>query len=523
MNKFKALLFSGLLGISQSVMAANGTLLYVPMDDRPVCLDYTVETMQAAGWDIKTPPRDYIAGSVKKGEPDKLMEWLEQEGKTSTAIVASTDALIYGGLVGSRTHEIPLDTIKARAERLLSLKKNTHNQKIYLFTTIMRSPKASSAPVEPAYYAQWGPKLFRLGALEDKQELDVIKRKERKELAALRSEIPEDVLTDLYNRRGNNLKATELLLSGIEAGDFDYALLGRDDTASYSQAHREARAMDILVRELPKGRIRFFAGADQLGLILLQRAASRLQYELPLVAVKYAEGKGGQTIPSYEDNTVAESAKQHIFAAGAFPIRKLSHADVILSINTPKNGVCLEASNVANTDEATPELCKFVSDIANTIYNEKKPVIVADVKYGNGADNGLVPLMFKEGVAYDVAAYGGWNTSGNALGFALAQGLLASKMSKEDHDSLLKQRYLDDWAYQANARMQVYQTLIWPKQWPNSGLKDWPLRAAEKAVAQAIKEKAEPLMQEAVHEYKFTLPWQRMFEVQVSKNIEGKQ
>ena len=521
--RLQNLLLAGTLLFAFNAEAAKPSILYVPMDNRPVCLDYTVQTMQAAGWDVEVPPLELIANAKESGKSDELFDWLESKSEESVAVVASSDALLYGGLVGSRTHEIPLDTIKARAERLLSLKKNTHNQKIYLFTTIMRSPKASSAPVEPAYYAQWGPKLFRLGALEDKQELDVIKRKERKELAALRSEIPEDVLTDLYNRRGNNLKATELLLSGIEAGDFDYALLGRDDTASYSQAHREARAMDILVRELPKGRIRFFAGADQLGLILLQRAASRLQYELPLVAVKYAEGKGGQTIPSYEDNTVAESAKQHIFAAGAFPIRKLSHADVILSINTPKNGVCLEASNVANTDEATPELCKFVSDIANTIYNEKKPVIVADVKYGNGADNGLVPLMFKEGVAYDVAAYGGWNTSGNALGFALAQGLLASKMSKEDHDSLLKQRYLDDWAYQANARMQVYQTLIWPKQWPNSGLKDWPLRAAEKAVAQAIKEKAEPLMQEAVHEYKFTLPWQRMFEVQVSKNIEGKQ
>ena len=130
--KVRAFLLGALLTISQSAIAANGTLLFVPLDDRPVCLDYTVETMKAAGWDVKTPPREYISGAIKKGEPDKIMDWLEENGKTSTAVVASSDALIYGGLVGSRTHEIPQEILQKRAERLLALKNNTHNQKIYI-------------------------------------------------------------------------------------------------------------------------------------------------------------------------------------------------------------------------------------------------------------------------------------------------------------------------------------------------------------------------------------------------------
>ena len=113
----------------------------------------------------------------------------------------------------------------------------------------------------------------------------------------------------------------------MESGDFDYMLIGRDDTAAYSQAHREAREMDILVNELPKEKIRFFAGADQLGLLLLSRAANRLQYELPLVNVTYAVGKGGKTVPTYEDDTVAVSAKQHIYAAGGFPVYSRKNAD----------------------------------------------------------------------------------------------------------------------------------------------------------------------------------------------------
>ena len=514
MRLLKGLVLGALLLASESALAASGTLLYVPMDDRPVCLDYTVETMRAAGWDVKVPNREWISGSVKKGEPEKLMDWLEKEGKTSTAIVASSDALLYGGLVGSRTHAIPAKTLEQRAERLLHLKHNTHNQQIYIFTTIMRSPKASGAPVEPAYYAQWGPKLFRLGALEDKNELERLHHRERKELASLRAEIPQEVLSDLYGRRALNLKTTKLLLHGVENGDFDYFLLGRDDTASFSQAHREARETDVLVRELPRGRIRFFAGADQLGLVLLTRATAKLQYEYPLVNVTYAAGKAGATIPSYEDNTVAESAKQHIYAAGAYPVRKRDNADLVLAINTPKDGKCLEASNALNTAAVTPEVKNFVAKVARILKNGHD-VAVADVKYGNGADNALVPELLRQDVAYKLSAYGGWNTSGNTLGFALAQGLLAKSMLESDQAYLLEQRYLDDWAYQANARMQVYQKVIWPQSWPNSGLKDEQLTGATQAVATTIKKVAEPVMGKAADKYSFTLPWQRMFEVQV--------
>lgn len=35
----------------------------------------------------------------------------------------------------------------------------------------------------------------------------------------------------------------------------------------------------------------------------------------------FAPGVGEDTIPTYEDDTVGESAKQHIYAAGAFPAR----------------------------------------------------------------------------------------------------------------------------------------------------------------------------------------------------------
>ena len=78
-------------------------------------------------------------------------------------------------------------------------------------------------------------------------------------------------------------------------------------------------------------------------------------------------------------------------------------------------------------------------------------------------------------------------------------------------------RYLDDWAYQANARMTTYQKLIWPQYWPNSGLNDEQRGAAEQFITREIEKVAEPYMGKAVEEYRFTLPWSRMFEVDVEK------
>ena len=334
-----------------AAVKSKGTMVFVPLDTRPVCKDYTVATMRAAGWDILVPPEEMLSSAAHSGEPDNLLEWLEDNSKKAVAVVASADALVYGGLVDSRTHHTDQTVLQSRVERLLSLKKKGHAPDIYVFVTIMRSPKASSAPVEPVYYEEWGPKLFRQGALMDKEELSGLSRKESKELQELKKTIPRNVIADFYGRRKINMQTTELLLHGIESGGFNYLLVGRDDTSPLSQAHREARFMGSLVNELPKSKIRFFSGADQLGLVLLTQAANRLTFTSPLVYTEFAPGKGGDTVPTYEDDPVAVSAREHIYASGAFPARKAKNADFILAVNTPYNGKTLEASDAKNTGE----------------------------------------------------------------------------------------------------------------------------------------------------------------------------
>ena len=505
--------------VSQQAVPAEkrkGTMVFVPLDTRPVCKDYTMKTMQAAGWDIVAPPDEMLSSLSHSGDPDKLLDWLEENAKEAVAVVASADSLIYGGLVDSRTHHTDLTVLQSRVERLLSLKKGGAGPDIYMFITIMRSPKRSAAPVEPVYYEQWGPQLFRQGALQDKSELGKLSRKEEKELKALNHEIPRNVIADYYGRRKINMQTTELLLHGIETGVFTNLLIGRDDTSPLSQAHREALHLGSLVNELPKSKIRFFAGADQLGLVLLTQAANRLMFTTPLVYTEYAAGKGGETVPTYEDNTIANSARQHIYASGAFPVRKAKNADFVLAVNTPYNGKTLEASDAKNNGAADKYTKAFARKVQSYLDDGKK-VIVADSKYGNGADNALVKELFRRGIAYKLAAYGGWNTSGNSLGFALAQGMESTYFTGNAGRDFLNVRYLDDWAYQANARMDVYKNVIWPNHMPNSGFTPEQQEVAEKAIKESIVKTAEPIMGDAALEYDFKLPWSRMFEVQPVK------
>ena len=108
-----------------------------------------------------------------------------------------------------------------------------------------------------------------------------------------------------------------------------------------------------------------------------------------MVYVDFAEGKGGETIPAYEDDEIAFSAAEHIHAAGGWPTANLARADLVLAVNTPFDGVTVEASNPKNTGTITEHTEKFVADVKRYL-KQGKAVAVADIAYGNGADNALV-------------------------------------------------------------------------------------------------------------------------------------
>ena len=514
MNLRKSLLTAVLwLAVASPVSAER--VLFVPLDDRPVCLAYPIAAFAAAGLDVVTPPTELIASRWHPGDPDKLLEWLEREAPNAASAVVASDSVLYGGLVPSRTHHESLEKIETRLARFNRLAEGPLPLRLYVFSTVMRTPRISAGNVEPPYYETWGPSLFRLSALTDKGTQTALPTAEQDEQAALRDKIPADVLQDWQTRRAINARINKCLLDATAAGTYAYFVLGRDDTAPYSQSRREFRELSKSAAQLPPNQYRSFAGTDEVGWVLLLRAKNDLEQQLPFVSVAYAPGTGAATVASYEDETIGNSVKNHLLAAGALPVS--GRADLLLAVNTPYNGKTLEAS------EGLQQLPRKIDPAWLALLRQAAagatPVALADVAYGNGGDDVLVRTLAKEGTAQKLAAYGGWNTAGNTIGSTLVQGILAKSQPPQEQRRQLAVRYLEDWGYQTLVRQELSATFVWPQGWNGS-----QLTSAQRAELEMRGSMWLQTLADAYHllpaggadSVKMTLPWDRMFEAYVT-------
>ncbi len=511
------LIMYGLLGLPAVTQAQ--TVLFVPMDDRPVSFEYTVETGKAAQLDLLVPPAAMLASRDKPGDPDKLWQWVEENASRADALVLASDSLLYGGLVDSRTHDLAEPVLNARLAKFRSLKTANPTARLYVFGTVMRTPTASAGGVEPAYYEQYGGRIFQLTALQDKEETVGLTRAERRQLKADLAVIPPTDLADWLSRRQKNFAVNAELIALTRNGDLDYLVLGRDDTAPYSQTHREGRALAALADGLNNGKFATFPGADQLGMIMLARAYNNLTNQLPIVKLDYAPGAGDRTVPRYEDQPVGKTIVDHIIAAGGIVLPNPHQPDLVLAVNTPFNGLTREADSASNGVKTSEGLQKFVADLQTGIGAGKK-VAVADIAFGNGADNSLMAELANRHLLDKLTAYSGWNTASNTIGYVVSQGMMAGAMNDPDRKRLLAVRYLDDWAYQANIRNELNRDINYPRGGSLvrlDGLR--PLLTAEAQKREGLFARQKLWL--APDDIKVSFPWNRMFEIQVQVKTDG--
>ncbi len=107
--------------------------LYVPLDDRP-------PNWSPCAWQlVRCPPRAVYQGR-EGANPQALWGWLqEQPGRL---LIASLDALVYGGLVQSRSSTLELEEAQRRLEELSHWRMRTGGQ-VLAFGVIPRHPDAT--------------------------------------------------------------------------------------------------------------------------------------------------------------------------------------------------------------------------------------------------------------------------------------------------------------------------------------------------------------------------------------------
>ncbi len=498
---------------SPAVQAAN--LVYVPMDDRPVNLEYVLDSVRAAGSEIVSPPADFIAGREHPGDVEQLWQWVSEQAAVSDALVLSSDSLIYGGLVPSRTHLLGEPALDERIQRFRALKTRFPGLQIYVFGTVMRTPKMSAGATEPPYYEKFGPKIFRITALEDKAEIIGLSEAETNELAQLLAAVPVESLLDWRTRRAQNFQVNLQLQQSVREGGIDYLLLGRDDSSPLSASHQEGRQLETAGMDLAPYRYLSIPGADNLGMSLAVKAINNASFRLPFVKLFYAPGAGGATVASYEDRPLGETIPQHIMVTGGLKLDWTEKPDLVLAVNTPESGHTAEANGPENKKQANRATKQFL-DPVRTELDAGRRVAVGDVAFGNGADNSLMQELWRNQLLDRLAAYSGWNTAGNTLGYVLGQGMLAMSTSDESRKKLLAVRYLDDWAYQANIRSQLVQELVYPRgndgQWLNE-LKPLVTAEAQRRIRRFAGQYLWPIPPESID---VEFPWNRMFELGVT-------
>ena len=493
-------------------------IVFVPHDGRPISSKQTADVVQRVGYDVVVPPPELLGSREDWGHPDELWTWLDENlaQPSVKAAVISSDAMIYGSLVGSRKHDYTRSQVLARAARFDELQRTHRKIPLYVFGSIMRTPRTGEASghEEPEYYRRYGADIFRYTVLRDKEEVEGLTRRERKEYDFLGRLIPQEALADWMGRREKNYAVNEYLIDLLRKRDtFRYLTLGRDDNAPFSQTHLESRHLTEAGADLGKTRFQTMAGIDEIALLMLTRAVNEQKHEVPFVFARYNWGRGADTVPAYSDEKIGTSVSDAVLAAGGMMVRAPEKADVVLMVNTNPDGRTYEANAVLN--DGTPrEGTTYFADIVADYVAKGYPVSVADIAFANGADNALMAELQRRGLLYKIQAYAGWNTPTNSSGFALGEGMLVRHMDGDSIDHLLTTRYLDDWAYQANVRNVIARQLTWLRGdgfYGSLGTKiDAVSMRSSHMMNRFIEENLPPLAE--VDSVVVTFPWNRMFE-----------
>jgi hypothetical protein len=185
----------------------------------------------------------------------------------------------------------------------------------------------------------------------------------------------------------------------------------------------------------------------------------------------------------------------------------------VLAVNTPEHGVTLEAGDPHNRGVASAATLAFVAEVARNV-RDGAQVAVGDIAFAHGADNALMAELAKRNLLFRLAAYSGWNTASNTLGYAISQGLLAPRMAPATKDRLLAARLLDDWAYQANVRWALNREVLERRAGlVPAGRAGAPAGGGGQPAVAGVRGGEFPAA--PLNRLRVSFPWNRMFEVKI--------
>ncbi|MBI3997779.1 MAG: DUF4127 family protein [Armatimonadetes bacterium] len=490
-------------------------LLFIPLDDRPATRETVLDLLPLVGADWATPPKDLLGHRRRPADLDALWRWVDGEAASADALIASSEVLVYGGLVASRLSVDPMEVLWRRLDRVIGLAQRVP---MCLSAVNPRIP-AGGAEEDPAYWEPHGDALRAYSQHLDAGEQTGDELKLRQAMRALET-VPAPVIDDLLRRRRRQLLINLELIAVASAGGLRALLIGQDDARPYGLTRADLAALRRFRDRMACARVHLSAGADELGARLLARLANDTASGPPRVAVRYTFPEARRSVPRYEPAPLEETVAAHLEAAGCTVSDE--GPEILLWVH---NFTGVQQRESVDQRGAPPAPTRTVVTALAEAAARGMICGCADVRFANGADDALVrALLAREDLA-GLAGYAGWNTCSNSLGTVVAQVVLAyharARLSparyRQIRRRMLTRRLLDDWGYQTIVRPYLAREVV-------PALETDPSRlgpaapTVKEAALRRFREQVVPAVERALGHPALAglnFPWDRLFEVDV--------
>ncbi len=449
-------------------------LLLLPLDDRPVTYVYPQMVAQAAGIETIAPPRKLMGSLSQPADPAKLMEWLEQASTSKPdALILALDSLLYGGLIPSRRAPITLPEVLKRVDGLKAwYKRSEKKPSISCQASIMRISDNYDNTEEKEYWAKYGREIYAWS--QEMHKLTKNREGDRTHLRTLEMRVPAEIRQDYMDTRFRNFQALKKCLELVRDKQLERITLSLDDSGEYGLNLVEKQMLEKTAQDMNiTDRISVYAGADEVLCSLIARHLTS-KAGAPKVALVYSNETMGEIFSRYEGQTIARTIESHLKACGV---------QVTGTYNTTTAATAIDADfvflvHLPDSRQGDHVLIQGLPNLTN-IESERSaensirfleachlPVAIADVAYANGSDPILMEKMLsKPGLLKKLWGYGGWNTTGNATGSALALAIAHwyGKKNNANVEAPLQRclfvRLADDWGYQTQVRPKLQGAL----------------------------------------------------------------
>ncbi|MBS6236524.1 MAG: DUF4127 family protein [Clostridiales bacterium] len=495
-------------------------ILLLPLDERPC--NYLFPNMLASSSEdieLLLPPKSLLGAMKQAADISAVAQWLRENFSSCDYAIISIDMLVYGGIVPSRLHQLTPQQCLDRLSVLTQLHAAYPHIRIFAFTLIMRAPAYNSSLEEPDYYAVYGERLCRFGALRDRQRRGLSSIEEKSEFLALENALPPEILHDFCNRRKTNHAVNLASVSLLNEGVLDFLVVPLDDCAPYGWAAAERGEILSAIRQNGLGRRAYsYCGADEVGCILLARAANHSRRTSPGIFLQYSSVCGPFVIPKYEDRPLGENLRWQIAAAGGRTVPSGEFADMVLMVNSPTVGgeQMSDAGHDGNFCNIAPAcLPDFIHTLRAML--QCKPVLLADVALANGADTELMKALAQEDLLAKLTSYSGWNTAANAAGTCIAHGMICADNIKKGA-LFTTHRILEDWLYMSCIRRRAAafaerQKITLSGSGEQDGLVTPYILRELKTMASQLS------LPQCVSIQHIALPWHRLFEIELQISV----